>query len=304
MPISNFNGVSWSTLTRVSGVLKDSIISVGGVTPSLPFDPDAQAFITAAGITDPTQQNAINNLVIGLKADNLWTEMNAIYPFVGGTATQHKYNLKDPRDLNAAYRLTFGGGWVHNQNGATGNGINTYADTNYNGFTYGQLGVYNRGGSAVFGTQYNYQNVPEEDYPLYGAPQIYSVINSNSGYSYFTNTGPQNFGLEFQGRVNSSGTHLNLGLLSLSGNASQTILYRNGVVNVTAAPYSAPNGAPNIWLGGCNVEFSGWSYFPDQRIYGDSQLAFGFIASVLTGTQNTNLYNRVQTFQTTLGRQV
>ena len=31
------------------------------------FDPDAQAFITAAAITDVTQQNAINTLVINLK---------------------------------------------------------------------------------------------------------------------------------------------------------------------------------------------------------------------------------------------
>ena len=32
-----------------------------------PVDPDAQAFITAAAITDPTQQAAINTLVVDLK---------------------------------------------------------------------------------------------------------------------------------------------------------------------------------------------------------------------------------------------
>ena len=31
--------------------------------------------------------------------------MKAIYPFVGGTATTHKFNLKDPADINAAFRL-------------------------------------------------------------------------------------------------------------------------------------------------------------------------------------------------------
>ena len=69
------------------------------------IDSDAQAFITAAGITDSTQQAAITNLVIGLKNDNLWTKMKAIYPFVGGTAASHKFNLKNPLDTNAAYRL-------------------------------------------------------------------------------------------------------------------------------------------------------------------------------------------------------
>ena len=48
-------------------------------------DPDAQAFITAANITDPTQQTAIIQLVTDLKNYNLWTKAPAIYPFVGGT---------------------------------------------------------------------------------------------------------------------------------------------------------------------------------------------------------------------------
>jgi hypothetical protein len=96
---------------------------------SVVFDTDAQAFITAAGITNPTQQSAINTLVLGLKADSIWTKMNALYPFVGGTATSHKYNLKDPRDLDAAYRLAFFGGMTHNANGIQGDGGSGYADT-------------------------------------------------------------------------------------------------------------------------------------------------------------------------------
>ena len=101
-----------------------SIPSSGG--PVIIVDPNAQAFITAAGITDPTQQSAIDNLVIGLKADGLWTPMQALYPFVGGTASTHKYNLKDPRDLDAAYRLQFNGGMTHSANGILFNGTNGY----------------------------------------------------------------------------------------------------------------------------------------------------------------------------------
>ncbi len=68
-------------------------------------DADAQAFITATAITDLTQQTAINTLVTQLKTYGIWTKMKALYPFVGGTATAHKFNLKDPRDLDAAFRL-------------------------------------------------------------------------------------------------------------------------------------------------------------------------------------------------------
>lgn len=92
-------------------------------------DSDAQAFITAAAITDDTQKNAINNLVINLKAAGIWSKMKAIYPMVGGTASTHKWNLKDPRDLDAAFRLTFTGGWTHASTGAKPNGTNAYADT-------------------------------------------------------------------------------------------------------------------------------------------------------------------------------
>jgi hypothetical protein len=90
-------------------------------------DSDAQLFLNAAVITDATQANAINDLVVGLKADGLWSKMQVIYPFVGGTASTHKFNLKNPRDLNTAFRLEFFGGWTHSSTGAKPNGTNGYA---------------------------------------------------------------------------------------------------------------------------------------------------------------------------------
>jgi hypothetical protein len=71
---------------------------------TIALDPDAQAFLTATGITDPTITSAINTLVISLKNDGVWSRMVAIYPFVGGTADTHKYNLKNPQDTDAAFR--------------------------------------------------------------------------------------------------------------------------------------------------------------------------------------------------------
>jgi len=96
---------------------------------SVDYDTDAAAFITAANITDNTQKSAINTLVNDMKGYGIWTKMKAIYPFVGGTATTHKWNLKDPRDLDAAFRLVFNGGWTHSSTGADPNGTNAYADT-------------------------------------------------------------------------------------------------------------------------------------------------------------------------------
>jgi hypothetical protein len=89
------------------------------------YDTDAQAFFTAAGITDVVQKNAVNDLVLSLKADSLWSKMTAIYPFVGGSASTHAVNLKSP----GTYDLTFYGGITHDSNGITGNGTTGYADT-------------------------------------------------------------------------------------------------------------------------------------------------------------------------------
>ena len=96
------------------------------------IDPDAQAFLTATGITDPTITSAINTLVLDLKSAGVWSKMIAIYPYVGGTATTHKYNLKDPRDLDAAYRMTFAGGVTHSSNGIQGNGTTGVGYTHIN----------------------------------------------------------------------------------------------------------------------------------------------------------------------------
>jgi len=110
-------------------LLRNSINAIRSISG---LDSDASAFITAAGLTDPTQKSAINTLVKDMKAAGLWAKMKAVYPMVGGTATSMKFNLKDARDLDAAFRLTWSGGWTYSATGATPNGTNAYANTNLN----------------------------------------------------------------------------------------------------------------------------------------------------------------------------
>lgn len=95
---------------------------------SVPTDADAQAFITATGISG-TNATATNQLVIDLKNANIWSKMKCVYPLVGGTATSHKFNLKDPRDLDAANRLVFAGGVTHSSTGVLFGGVNGWVDT-------------------------------------------------------------------------------------------------------------------------------------------------------------------------------
>lgn len=96
-------------------------------------------------VLSAAERRYINVIVMGLKDIGVWTKIKALYGFVGGTAATHKWNWKDMRDLDAAYRLSFlGGGWVHSSSGAKPNGTSSYADTflTANTFNSASSGLY------------------------------------------------------------------------------------------------------------------------------------------------------------------
>lgn len=117
-------------------VIKGTVVS----TPSI-WDYDAHRFIINASITDTHQRQAIHNLVTDLKSKFLWEKTILFYPFIGGSATTHAFELKSP----GTNSLTFSGGWTHNSAGALGNGSNTYALTGVSSSSLGgfiSMGVY------------------------------------------------------------------------------------------------------------------------------------------------------------------
>lgn len=101
------------------------------VTVTYPnYQSESNAFFAAnTGLSDE-QKTAVNNLVIALKAIG-WSKFKAVYPFIGGSASAHKWNLINPADTDAAFRLTFAGGWTHDANGALPNGTDGYANTHF-----------------------------------------------------------------------------------------------------------------------------------------------------------------------------
>jgi hypothetical protein len=241
------------------------------------FDADAQAFITAAGITDATQKNAINTLVLNLKGYSIWSKMKAIYPFVGGTATTHKYNLKDPRDLDAAFRLVFSGGWTHSSTGATPNGTNGYADTILN--PNSELSINSSHMSS-------YVNTTPNDGMLLGngALSCFHQYAVNILYGGLANTS----------FIQTASTN-QASFTMVNRPSSSTInLYKN---NSKLFENTSNNGSsytnPNI-----TIAKYGSSFFQDARY------AFASIGDGLTHTEALNFYTSVQAFQTTLNRQV
>jgi hypothetical protein len=114
-------------------------------TSGTPIDADAQAFLTATGLSGAADILAVNTFVTKAKSQGIWTDLDKIYPFIGGTATTHRYNLK-----NALADGTFYGGVTHNANGVTFNGTTGYFDT---GWATNAGNVYNRHFSQYINSQ-------------------------------------------------------------------------------------------------------------------------------------------------------
>ena len=97
------------------------------------YDQDATAFLQTANISDTQIRTGINNFVTTLKNNGIWYKMSGIYPFIGGTAYQHKFNLKDPQDSENSFRLGFSGaGTVHTTSGVDFAGSDDYANVFFN----------------------------------------------------------------------------------------------------------------------------------------------------------------------------
>ena len=258
-------------------------------------DPDAQLFITATGISG-TNATATNQLVVDLKAANIWTKMKAVYPMVGGTSTTCKFNLKNPVDSNAAYRLTFFGGGTFSANGYQPGGVNGYANTNltpsnvFSTSLFPHQSFYSRTDSAIITDfligSYNTSGAfgglylsGRRNYSAYICDYPSTIVYREASLSgTFTTTG---FNLGTQ-----TGTNIKL-FKNSSLIASNTATRINGAVITTL----------NTYIGALNQNGA-------ATAYSDKQCAFASIGDGLTDAESLAFYNAVQTFNTTLGRQV
>jgi len=244
-------------------------------------DPDAQLFITATGISG-TNATATNQLVLDLKAGGVWNKGKAFYPMVGGTSTTCKFNLKDARDLDAAYRLTFFGGGTFSANGYQPNGTNSYGNTFLQPLVQNNthLSYYSRTNAIGGGDIGNWSSY------VAGNP-AYLVIKASSGNTAF--------------RLNATGTESNVARADSRGFAvinrrlstTQSLFFNNVKNDFTITSTGVPTG--NVTIGAVNF---------GTFDYGNKQCAFASIGDGLTDAEALAFYNAVQLFNTTLGRQV
>ena len=252
------------------------------------YDPDAQAFfnrVTAAGgsLTN-TEKSAVNTLVLDMKSYGIWTSMKAIYPMVGASAAACAQNL-----VSASFTGAFSSGWTFASGGVTGNGSSTYMDTTL----IPSVSIASQDSTHL--SYYVNQNVKITAFQI-------GVRGANSTDSFigarFNAT--QNYNLVNTNTVNiQSETNNVSGFLAVSRITSAEFKYykNNTLAQSTLLSSTALSNTYSVWIGTLNLQ--GAALFPDN-----AQCAFASIGDGLTDTQASNLYTAVQTFQTTLSRQV
>jgi hypothetical protein len=229
--------------------------------------------------------NAINTLVTDLKSAGIWSKMKAIYPFVGGSAASHRFNLKDPRTVDAAFYLDFYGGVTHTSAGATFNGTTGYADmklmrsqlfTN----TDGMIGMYTPTLSSS-GSLFAVSNMVNADFSgYYNGTQLSNNMYPNTSVSYTT---------QLKG-FNCFDVFINV--------VTCRSIFKNGVKVAFGSGYSGISPDYKVYMAATNRAGSS---------YGDNfagVYSFSFFSNTLTASENTSLYTAVQKYQTTLGRQI
>jgi hypothetical protein len=251
--------------------------------PSIPADPDVQAFINATGISG-TEATAINTLVLQLKDDGVWPLIDAAYPFVGGTAASCKYNLVNPVDTNAAYRMTFNGSWTINSSGVI---PTTRSDSNFGNSFWSPNGArnnahhYYRYINSIEGTECDYAGLGPSPYLIMGlCPQC----------EWFSGGAVQTFG----GAV--SGT---AGFSQAISRETSTLarFYRKLEGGTWTLVTSNTNAVGTISTGTMYIGAINGESNPEILRYGF--LSYG---NALTETQIAAYDAAVTTFNTTLGR--
>jgi hypothetical protein len=254
-------------------------------------DPDAQAFfdrVTAAGGSlSTTEKQAVNQLVLDLKANSLWTPMKAIYPMVGASAAACAQNLK-----SSSFTGTFTStGWTFASTGVTPNGSSAYMNTGFapstqfanninnhlshysrtqSGGSVYDMNVYD--GSNEFGLTQYYQGVSLKFLNAYGYPQDCAGANNSNTKGFLIGT--------------------------RTANNFARAFFNGSTLGTQTNTLSTSRPIYPIYIGATNLLNTG------AYQYSNRECAFASIGDGLSDTQASNFYTAVQAFQTTLSRQV
>jgi hypothetical protein len=253
------------------------------------FDADAVAFFnrvtTAGGTLSTTEKQAVNQLVLDLKANSLWTPMKAIYPMVGASSAACAQNLK-----SSSFTGTFTSGWTFASTGVTPNGTSAYMETGFIASANltkgsGHLSYYSRTQTDV-GLAGNASTMGNNDG---GRGRMVLRRPDNSCFMECGTNGVDS-------RRYSTTDSRCFAVANVISNQNVDY-FRNAIKQTSLEANTTGQG----WATGVMTIGAGWV---SAGQYDNKQCGFASIGDGLTDTQASNFYTAVQAFQTTLSRQV
>lgn len=253
-------------------------------------DSDAQAYITAVGATG-ADATAINTLVVTLKNDGIWDKLDAAYPAYGTSITTAKYNLVNPLDTDAAFRLVGSGvNSVTADDGLVTDGAsNDHFDTKYNiaddmTFEDSHVALWETNTSAWSG-----DTIP------------YGAFNEGTGDGVFISPRIASAGLaRVRSYVNAANETVNEGDGFWLGqnDGTTTRLYKNGVEDASVGDTNTgvTLSSFTVIIGALRTSVSGQNYGAPTHTKWFS------LGQHLTATEVSDYYDAVNTFTAAIGR--
>jgi len=207
---------------------------------------------------------------------------------VGASAAACAQNLK-----SSSFTGTFTSGWTFESTGVTPNGTSAFFNTTLVpntslSFNSGSFSVYCRN---------NFTPIANQSYGCYSTGNALPII----GGVFFPTKAVQNWAYSFNAPdilLSSIGQNLAAMFLTTRTSSASAKLFRNSTQLAAITTQSQTSQPTNSFLFGALRNSTG------IQDYNNFQYAFAHIGDGLTDAQASNLYTAVQTFQTTLSRQV
>lgn len=253
-------------------------MSRGGVA----LDANVQVFITANGITDTTYINALNTLVIYLKANSVYSKIQAWWIFYGNE-NQSIYNFINP----SLYRLNFFGSGTIDNNGFLGNGTNAYATT---GFIPSAIQNVNSNGLTIVSRTNNT--------PVTSDTIEFGALFSGSSYIWVKNPNTTLFaGAAVNGSVGIFAQADSKGIYTATKtSATVTNIFKNSVGSTL---FSSGGTLPTseLYIGTININGS-----PYTNGWTNQQLTMAMAHEGISNSETVILQSGLDTFENALGR--
>jgi len=262
---------------QISGIIQTQ--------PGTSIDIDAQGFFdrvsVAGGSLTQTEKDAVNAMTLSLKSAGIWTKMKAIYPMVGASAAACSQNLK-----SSSFTGTFTSGWTFSSAGVQGNGASTFMNTNLIPASElsqddSHLMIYSRTNTV---------GATIVDIGCLNSVRFY-IITNYGGATYI------GFNFNTDIAITTVADTRGFFLVTRSSGSLATMYKNNSVQGTTTQASTGINTVQSVYLGAYNN--GGTFAFVSNKEY-----SFSSIGNGLDATQSSDYYTIVQTFQTSLSRQV